>query len=279
MNDFTPIEADQALREQIQLAVDSRIGRAKQKRRRIRIAASSLLGVLLLVSASFFFYEKGFENQNSQLVRLSSPLGVLSSVTLPDGTQVTLNSGTTLIYPNRFTNKERLVQMEGEAFFDVAHDAKHPFVVRSQGINVRVLGTQFGVKSYDDDDEVVVTLQKGKVDVRTDDAPSRPLFMRPGQQAAFDKFSHTLSLHEVDPDEYTDWRRLKLHFRSLPFAKIARVLERRFNVKIHIERKGFGQAVFSGDFVRQENLEQILKVMGYDRRFRYEISDGNVNIK
>lgn len=266
------------MREQVLLAVNQRITRSKRKRRRIMTSVVAV-AVVLLVSVTYqLSYNQGFKKQNSQLAQMSAPLGMQSSVVLSDGTRVFLNAGTTLTYPTVFVSKERRVKVEGEAFFEVVHDAKHPFVVEANALNIQVLGTEFNVKTYADEKEESVTLQTGKVEVRMSGNKS-PLFtMAPGEQVLYDKETRVLLRKRVDPEQYTDWRERKLHFNSQPFAKIARVLERQFNVNIHIRQASMREVVFSGDFVRKENLDQILKVMSADRRFYYTIDGDQVYI-
>ena len=106
---------------------------------------------------------------------MSNPFGMLSTITLPDGSKVILNAGTTITYPNAFVSKNREVEINGEAFFEVAHDAEHPFIVKANQINVEVLGTQFNVKAYEEDDWIEVSLSEGKVEVQSKDKKKKNL--------------------------------------------------------------------------------------------------------
>ena len=160
---------------------------------------------------------------------------------MPDGSKVILNAGTTITYPNAFVSKNREVEINGEAFFEVAHDAEHPFIVKANQINVEVLGTQF--------------------------------FLSPGEQAYYDKHNHSLTTRTVDIAHYTSWRNGIYYFRALPLKEIVKQLERIFNVNICITSSNIEDIILTGDFLRGENLEQILRVITADKRLKYRIEE------
>lgn len=206
-------------------------------------------------------------------------LGMKSSLILPDGTKVIMNAGATLSYPTAFVSKNREVQVSGEAFFEVAHDTQHPFIVKSENLNICVLGTKFNVKAYKEEDNIEVTLMEGRVGVNLNTYDRRNMvYLKPGQQLLFDKTRLSFCKQSVNLNNYISWKDGKYYFNSLTFVEIAMQLERNFNVHINIESSVLRKIVFTGDFVRGENLEQILRVMTADRRTHYKIEGDQVSI-
>lgn len=252
--------------------VHRRISKSRGIRQVLRIGAVAASVAILLGLTGYFSYRKGFNQVNSRLVEMSNPFGMLSTVTLPDGSKVTLNAGTTIAYPNAFVSKNREVEIKGEAFFEVAHDAGHPFIVKANQVSVEVLGTQFNVKAYEEDDRIEVSLSEGKVKVQSADREKR-IFLSPGEQACYDKRSHSLTTRAVDIAHYTSWRNGIYYFRALPLKEIAKQLERIFNVDICITSSDIEDIVLTGDFLRGENLEQILRVITADKRLKYRTEE------
>lgn len=259
--------------------VNKRIDKAKQIKRLLRISTVAASILILIGLTNYFSYEHGFKKVNSQLIEMSNPLGMLSTITLPDGSKVILNAGTTITYPNAFVSKKREVMIAGEAFFEVAHDTEHPFIVKTDHINVEVIGTKFNVKAYEEDERVEVSLTEGKVGVYIEDQ-AKSSFLDPGQQAYYDKRTKMLTTHMVNVNHYTSWKDGKYYFRALPLKEIASQLERIFNVRIHITSLKLQNIVLTGDFVRNENLEQILRVIEItaDKQLKYRIEEDAIYI-
>ena len=203
---------------------------------------------------------------------LKIPSGADYLVKLSDGTRVHLNCETEFRYPVKFAAGERRVYLDGEAFFEVAHDAEHPFIVKANQINVEVLGTRFNVKAYEEDDWIEVSLSEGKVEVQSEDKKRR-IFLSPGEQAYYDKHNHSLTTRTVDIAHYTSWRNGIYYFRALPLKEIVKQLERIFNVNICITSSNIEDIILTGDFLRGENLEQILRVITADKRLKYRIEE------
>lgn len=267
----------EAMKNDIRMELFRRI--AASQRRSIRLRALSVAAsvALLLGITSYFSYRHSYRETSASIVELTNPRGMQSSIVLSDGTRVRLNAGTTLFYPTAFTSINREVTVCGEAYFEVASDESHPFIVHAENMKVRVLGTKFNVKAYPDEVTVAVTLEEGRVDAGIED---RGTFHRinVGEQLVFDKALHTFRKDRVKTAHYTGWREGLFYFDSMPFEQIVRQLERHFNVKIHIASEPLKQMVFTGDFVRKENLNQILHVITAKHQFRYEIEGDQVYI-
>lgn len=271
-------EYAEQMRNHILFELNAKIDKAARRTFRIRsmIAAASVL--LLLFVSSYVSYNEGYKLQNSQLVTLENPLGIRSSITLSDGTKVTLNAGTVLTYPTAFVSARREVKVKGEAFFEVTHDAERPFVVEAGSIRVKVLGTKFNVKAYEEEENIEVTLEEGKVGIGLN-AEKQLIKMAPKQLVRYNKVSRTFVKQQIDLDYYTSWKEGKFYFRNVTLQDIARRLERSFNVHIHIASDKLKNTVCTGDFVRGENLEQILRVMTIDKRIKHKIEGDQVYIE
>lgn len=150
---------------------------------------------------------------------VSTPLGVKSDVVLPDGSRVRLNCGTRIVYPALFGD-ERRVEVDGEAYFEVEHDARRPFVVVTGQVVSTVLGTTFNVHAYSEDENYQITLATGSLLV--DGGPeSRSVRLRPGEQGFFERTSGLLSLRRVNVEQVLSWQEDRLYFRAEPLASIA----------------------------------------------------------
>lgn len=271
-------EYAEQVKEEILIQLNARIDKSARWRIWFRSSAAAAAILLLGLVSNYFSYNEGYKKQHSQLVTLENPLGMKSSVILPDGSKVILNAGTVLTYPTAFISSEREVDIKGEAFFEVAHDGSRPFVVKAEEIRIKVLGTKFNVKAYEEEENIEITLAEGKVGIGVVNK-EQMLLMAPQQQVCFHKKNKTFSRHQVDLLYYTAWKEGKFYFNALTFRDIAKHLERSFNVHIHITSEKLKNTVFTGDFVQDENLEQILHVMTFDKRIKYKIEGNQVYVE
>lgn len=265
------------MRNRIWLQINAKIDRATRYKfwiRKVWVAAAVLL---LLIISNYFSYNEGYQSQNSQLVTLVNPLGTKSSIVLSDGTKVILNAGTVLTYPITFVSDQREVEVKGEAFFEVVSDKEHPFIVYADDVQVKVLGTKFNVKAYEDEENVEVALVEGRVGIGLK-SDNQLIRMEPKELVRFNKKIRTFDRKYIDLLYYTSWKDGKFYFNSMALHKITKLLERNFNVQIHIVSDKLKNMICTGDFVRGENLEQILRVMTFDKRVKYRIEGDQVYI-
>ena len=209
-----------------------------------------------------------------------TPLGVTTKITLPDGTVVTLNGGSKLTYPTLFAGKERCVSLSGEGFFEVAKDAEHPFLVNADNLSVKVLGTKFGFKSYKDDNQTIVTLKEGLVKAMPSNKEAvNGIVLRPNQQLVLDNRTGEFQCRNVNTAEYLSWKEGVLYFRDTTLDEIAKILERKFNVKILIASESLKNDRYFAHFGYNENLEQILTLLSHKRFWKYEKKNGTIEIR
>lgn len=258
-----------AMREQVWNDVRRRIRREGMRMRIVRYAAAAVV-MVGVVAGSWMLGGVRTERRmvaTARPVSIVAPLGVKSEVVLPDGSYVQLNGGTRIVYPSLF-GKERRVTVDGEAYFDVRHDARRPFVVETGEIVSTVLGTTFNVHAYSEDEDYRITLATGALKVESK-ASLRSVVLAPGEQGLFDRKAGLLSVRRVDVGQELSWREDKLFFRAEPLESIARTLERRFNVDIVIADESLQRIRFSGEFVDGEDIHEIMQIISSDSRILY----------
>ncbi|MCM4162501.1 MULTISPECIES: FecR family protein [unclassified Arenibacter] len=212
---------------------------------------------------------------------LTVPYGKRFDVLLSDGTQVTLNSGTSLKYPVQFLNTEnRQVFLDGEAFFNVAKDTVHPFIVNTNQLNVRVLGTKFNLSSYPEDQFVNTTLLEGSVSVYNKQDSfdsSKASLLEPGFKAEWNKYNKQILIEEADIAMHTDWLNGKIILRHVPFKNIVKKLERHYNVEIVNNNPKLDQELFTASF-DIETIDQVFQTFNLTYEMDYKINDRQIII-
>ena len=188
---------------------------------------------------------------------LSTPAGGQYQVTLADGTRVWLNALSSLKYPAAFSGKERVVELTGEAYFEVADDATHPFRVNTGSLQVNVLGTHFNLNAYDDESSINTTLLEGAVKITHTDGKDMPLLLKPGQQAQTTAGGSAL-IGDADVDKAVAWKNGYFSFDGADIHTVMRQIARWYGVQVHYEGAPT-QALFGGDIGRDLSLTQLLK--------------------
>lgn len=181
-------------------------------------------------------------------------------VELPDGTQVLLNDNSELSFDSAsFGLSMREVMLKGEAFFDVTHDPSKRFIVKTGEVNTQVLGTAFNVSAYSGAGEITVTVVRGLVQVGDD----RRVYAKitPNEQIAVDVEKHTFIQKEVVAEEAVSWQKNFLIMEDLSLEEASRIIEKRFNVQVRFENEMLKKCVFSGTFLNDESLDQVLSIM------------------
>ena len=185
------------------------------------------------------------------------PQGGEYTLTLSDGTRAWINAESSITYPLHF-GRERRVTVCGEVFFEVAHDARHPFIVSAAGTEMTVLGTSFNVMAYDDEPRVETTLVTGSLRV---EAHGSQVVLTPGQQAGVEKASGFLDVREVNVEACTMWRRGLLVFYEESLRSICRKLERWYDVRIDTSSPSLDGVLYTGMVKRHETLNTIADLM------------------
>lgn len=208
-----------------------------------------------------------------------STLAETRSITLPDQTIIVLNRYSSLSYPKRFRGKERKVQLEGEAYFEVSKDTAHPFKVETGNVRVQVLGTHFNIDAYPEDTEIKTTLLEGSVAVSLTGGTGTELVLSPNESAIYDKEQKSLTLHtENDASEEVCWQDGILLFKNAPLQEIARKLSNAFRTVIRIEETELQNYRMTATFTDSESLEEILSLLCRNQKFEYTKTNDHITI-
>lgn len=190
-----------------------------------------------------------------------STLAETRVVLLPDGTSVTLNHFSSLSYPERFKSDNREVKLNGEAYFEVTKDKKHPFIVQTEVIDVQVLGTHFNVDAYRNNPDVRTTLLTGSVAVSNKNNSER-MILKPNEVAIYNKVEQKLTRRILEnAKNEISWRNGEFIFDNMPLQDIARELSNSFGTTIHVADSALQNYRITARFRNGEDLETILSVL------------------
>lgn len=200
--------------------------------------------------------EKGVPALNQLII----PYGKTSEIMLTDGTKVYLNAGSRLVYPDYFVDKNREVFLVGEAFFEVKTDEKHPFVVQTTDLRIKVTGTQFNVSSYPLDNIIEIVLKQGKVRLEENNTGllSESVDLFPNQLASFNRTTKGMELKEVNIDDYILWKEGIYKFESTDLNRIVKRLERYYSVRFIYADPFLGTIRISGKLELEQNFDETI---------------------
>lgn len=196
---------------------------------------------------------------------------------LPDGTKVWLNAQSTLVYPSSF-GETREVSLKGEAYFDVVEDRVHPFIVHTDDIDIRVLGTAFNIKSYPGDPEIATTLIRGKVVIDDLSDSTTPIELKPNQQALFSHASKDIKLIKVDAGRFSSWTDGSLVFEDTQVYDVFKTLERWYGVTINVQEES-NLACRLTARIDKESIAETLEMLKTITGIRYTIEGDEVTIE
>lgn len=215
-------------------------------------------------------YDEGY------MTEVNVPYGEIRSVLLPDGSTVQLNSGSTLLYPQKFKKDIRSVYLFGEAVFTVESDSIHPFVVKASGIDITARGTQFNVCAYPNQRKVTTALIEGKVQVSCENK-EWSYTLTPGQKLVYDNVKSAMVLEEFEAEDALAWRDEQFIFQSATIFEIFDAIERRCNLTILYNRQDFNDDKYSIRFKAKVSLEgmmNILKQVVGDMEYEIDYTQG-----
>ncbi len=255
---LSSVNVDHVLRE---IKSQIRVEKEPTQRKRFIAVFQKIAAILILPLTLAFMLTLYFEKNSSEnlaYAEIQCPLGVRTKFDLPDGSSGFLNSGSSLKFPISFSG-ERNVTVSGEAYFNVVHDKSHPFIVNTQNLKIKVLGTQFNIMAYEDDTKEEVILNNGKVEVLS---PEGKLYgtLSPDQSLIFDAQNKTIRKDNVESSQYIGWTEGKLIFRNEKMKQVAERLGRWYNAEIVVEDTEVLDYALRATFI-DEPLDEVLKLL------------------
>ena len=235
---------------------------------RVRVATSN---------RGIVYEEHGKGVVTEEYNKLTTPVGGEYSLVLSDGTKVFLNADSELKYPVEFSDGKRIVDLKGEAYFEVHKDSSRPFVVRMNGAEVTVLGTSFNVNTYGDDGQIYTTLVNGSVRVSSVKNGQAEV-LKPGMQSVMDVQSGQLTVREVDVEPYVAWREGRFVFRAMTLDLIMRQLQRWYDFEVFYQNSELKDYEFRGVIKRDMDLDKVLSVIKATTNVDFEVKGKVITI-
>lgn len=252
----------------------------KGKVRRLNTTWLKVAAAVLVAVCAGLFYSKLATHKNEQIAYqvITAPKGSMKQVMLPDSSTVQLNAGTSLKFPVSFGDTKREVTLiNGEAFFDVKHDVKRPFMVHAAKVITQVLGTSFNIKFYKELPDIQVYVNSGKVEVH--DQRHTLGFYTPRQQVTYNKQHESFTRQELTADHSLSWMHEELILDNASFKEITVYLQNRYNVNFKYNEKRLAQQHYSVRFSNKLNIRQVLDILQFIDGRKYKLNGDTVNIR
>lgn len=274
INDAAGIDVERSLRQFKRRMHAGR--RISLRRSAVRIAAAAVVAAVLLAGGlTTVLLSKCL----AQPVTVVTQLGERSQVVLPDGTKVWLNSSSSVEYVAPFFSRQRRVKMEGEAYFEVEHDRRAPFVVSTNGLDVEVLGTRFNIRNDDNEHRVTTVLLEGAVKAYASGREQASVRLHPAQQLVFDTRTHAMRLTDCPSAERSiNWIDGRFCFEHDTFGEIVAELKRYYNVDIRFMDTRLRDMRFSGNFRVEDGIYHIMSVLQLTYKFNYRIAGNDIEL-
>lgn len=231
------------------------------------------VAALLITALSFSLYMLLY-NAPVQTIRITADGTIAQQVDLPDGSQVWLNAGATLTYPEKFGNDTRAITLsDGQAYFDIARDEKRPFTVDAGALSVQVLGTAFEITSYNNTEHASVAVQRGKVNVSTGHTVSTPgTILTANQKATVNTKTGTVETTDINTDDIAGWKDNRLVFSSDDFATVIEAIQRKYNVTIDLKKSALLHEKITLRLDDQP-VRTALEILSISSNFKYEFAN------
>ncbi len=231
---------------------------------------------ILFVLAATIYFLSGIHSSHEHMLAATNELNQPSMVKLPDGSIVTLNTGSKLEYPASMNGSLREVRLEGEAFFEVKHDPSRPFLVHSEHAIIRVVGTAFNVAAYRNSPEVKVMVESGKVELFSDESAGNKILLEKGTVGTLMRNSRTLFKEENKDVNYLSWKTRVMHFDRTPLPEVVNVLNRSYHTQIELKSDELKTMSYTGTYT-DESVDTIIDVLA--KTFRLEIARAGEKIE
>ena len=258
------------------------INRIDFYRRTLRFAVAAIILLLGGISSLFVLWqsERIVSNVGEEYKEyvVEVPNGAKSKIIFPDGSVVWLNAGSKVKYDSNFAKTSRNIELMGEGYFEVSKNKRLPFVVNTGKLSVKVLGTKFNLKSYEEDSEVKVTLKEGAVEVDNYLTDAAPIELKPNHRFTFKKANLCFRVDSVDARHIDNWRNGIMTFDKVPLEEIVKELSRIYKIRIDIKNDNLKKIVYYSDFQENTSIEKVLEILSSGNKFRYKVKPREIQI-
>lgn len=243
----------------------------QSRKKRTRVVFMELLRVAAVILVMFlvggYIYVRKMEEIRLANNIVTVPVGQRVNLQLPDGTSVWLNASSEIIYPAYFSGSTREIHLNGEAYFEVEHNASKPFIVHTETFDIKVLGTKFNVEAYKGMEGFTTALMEGSVEVTDRKNKDKSVRLYPAQKVAFR--NGELCKSPIDNYDVYRWREGLICFKETRFADLMRQLEKNYGVRILINNEAVKEKVFSGKFRTTDGIDNALRLLQKEGHYTF----------
>lgn len=241
-----------------------------------RISTYAAIAIIAIAVTTVYFYTVA--DRETVVTRYVGGDGLEADVVvLPDGTRVSLGSRTSFSYDSHYGKNNRVVYLEGEAYFEVAKDKNKPFIVETKEQSIEALGTKFNVTAYPEDSLLVTTLLEGAVRL-TNHTTSGATVLQPDEQLIYNKNTQSMLQQRVDAAQYASWTTGYYYFPEQSLEAILYRLSHVYGVRFTVQSEALNRRMFTGTFYRGQSMKEIMEIIRLAIPIRYEIDDHHVII-
>ena len=252
----------------------------QSRKKRTRVVFMELLRVAAVILVMFlvggYIYVRKMEEIRLANNIVTVPVGQRVNLQLPDGTSVWLNASSEIIYPAYFSGSTREIHLNGEAYFEVEHNASKPFIVHTETFDIKVLGTKFNVEAYKGMEGFTTALMEGSVEVTDRKNKDKSVRLYPAQKVAFR--NGELCKSPIDNYDVYRWREGLICFKETRFADLMRQLEKNYGVRILINNDAVKEKVFSGKFRTTDGIDNALRLLQKEGHYTFEWDENKTTV-
>lgn len=252
----------------------------QSRKKRTRVVFMELLRIAAVILVMFlvggYIYVRKMEEIRLANNIVTVPVGQRVNLQLPDSTSVWLNASSEIIYPAYFSGSTREIHLNGEAYFEVEHNASKPFIVHTETFDIKVLGTKFNVEAYKGMEGFTTALMEGSVEVTDRKNKDKSVRLYPAQKVAFR--NGELCKSPIDNYDVYRWREGLICFKETRFADLMRQLEKNYGVRILINNEAVKEKVFSGKFRTTDGIDNALRLLQKEGHYTFEWDENKTTV-
>lgn len=251
------------------------------KRNTYWINCAASIALVLASATATYYYASHYPQVKTEVARMDDffvPFGEKRQIVLADGSEVWVNAGSMIIYPETFNGNDRSIYLIGEARFVVAKNPEKPFIVKTNHLEIEALGTIFNVAAYPNESITTATLEEGCVRIDLKESNLKASVLKPNEQLVYNHLARKISITEVDATQTGLWKNGYLIFENTSFASLVSTLERKYNVEISYDTSKYGACVYNVKFNPSESLDDVLMILKQLTGIKYSRTKNKVFI-